>query len=120
MQFKESSLQSQQNSSAATHIVSEEKSESVTKREQELLEQLELSLKQSKEKERFFDEERIKYNTLYENSEKRNRENIEKLREWHENEKLVLNSSILDKDREIEKLEKDMDELRYNIRVNSL
>lgn len=118
MQIKESVLQSQQNSSVATHTVSEGKSESVTAREQKLLEQLEQLLKQSREKEQFFEEERLKYNKAYENNERKNRENMEKLKQWHENEKLVLNSSIFDKNREIEKLAKDIDEMRYNIRVS--
>lgn len=128
VKIRESSMQSQQNHSAATLTASEVESNlslvtttrSATQKEQELLKQLELLKKQSSKQQQLFDEERLNFLKNYESTEKRNRENIEKLRERHENDKLVFNSNILYKDREIEKLEKNMDEMRYNIRVNSL
>lgn len=50
-------------------------------------------------------------------AEEKNRENIQKLREKLEQEKTILNAKVMDKERDIMKLKKDMDEMRDNIRV---
>jgi hypothetical protein len=86
-------------------------------KEQELLEKIQLLQNQSAELKQSFDSERRKLLKQNEEEKEEDREIIEKLKEKLENEKLVLTAKVLDKEREVEKLRKDMDEMRDNIRV---
>lgn len=99
----------------------EEQVESIEKEEEEikskeLIQRIEFLLNESNELKKTFDLEKLDLIQHYEITEVRNRESMEKLREKLENEKVVLNGNLLDKERDIEKLKKDMDDMRDNIK----
>jgi hypothetical protein len=84
---------------------------------QALIEKIELLQYQSNEIKQSFSQERIALIQHYEAAEEKNRENMDKLRQKLENENEVLNNEVLNKERDIKRLTKDMDEMRDNIRV---
>lgn len=88
--------------------------------EKELLETISSLENQSNELKQSFDQEKMDLIQQHETAEIRNRESMEKLREKLENEKLVLSGNLFDKERDIEKLKKDMDDMRDNIKVSPL
>lgn len=86
-------------------------------KEQELLEKIKLLQCQSDKQKQSSDNERTEFAKKLEEAELESRKIIEKLREKLESEKSILTTKTMDKEREIEKLKKDMDEMRDNIRV---
>lgn len=87
-------------------------------RQQELLQTIDSLQNQSNQLKQSFDIERMDLIQQYESAEVKNRDCMEKLREKLEHEKLILSGNVLDKERDIERLKKDMDEMRDNIKVS--
>lgn len=93
----------------------------------QLEEKIQLLQTQSIDQKKSFDQERaaliqkheISLSQQQEVAEEKNRESIQKLREKLEQEKSILNAKVMDKERDIVKLKKDMDEMRDNIRVKT-
>lgn len=93
----------------------------------QLEKKIQLLQTQSIDQKKSFDQERaaliqkheISLSQQQEVAEEKNRESIQKLREKLEQEKSILNAKVMDKERDIVKLKKDMDEMRDNIRVKS-
>lgn len=91
----------------------------------ELLGKIELLQNQSNDLKQSFGMERITLiqrhevalSLQQEVAEEKNRDNMQKLREKLEHEKSIINAKVMDKERDIVKLKKDMDEMRDNIRV---
>lgn len=91
----------------------------------ELLGKIELLQNQSNDLKQSFDMERITLirqhevalSLQQEVAEEKNRDSMQKLREKLEHEKSIINAKVMDKERDIVKLKKDMDEMRDNIRV---
>ncbi|KAI9348866.1 hypothetical protein BD770DRAFT_395131 [Pilaira anomala] len=84
--------------------------------EKELLETIVSLENQSNELKQSFDQEKMDLIQQHETAEIRHRDCMEKLREKLENEKLALSGNLFDKERDIEKLKKDMDDMRDNIK----
>lgn len=93
----------------------------------QLEEKIQLLQIQSIDQKKSFDQERaaliqkheISLSQQQEVAEEKNRESIQKLREKLEQEKSILNAKLMEKERDIMKLKKDMDEMRDNIRVKT-
>jgi chromosome segregation ATPase len=62
--------------------------------------------------------ERLAWGQQQEEAEEKNRENMDRLRERLLGEKEILNNTIIEKDRALHKLQKNMDEMRDNIQVS--
>lgn len=82
-----------------------------------LLEKIRLLENQAIDLEISFSNEKAALIQQKEEAEKKYCESNEKLRHKLESEKTLLNNMLLDKEREINKLNTDMDEMRDNIRV---
>ncbi|GAA5806180.1 hypothetical protein HPULCUR_011710 [Helicostylum pulchrum] len=94
----------------------QQQEETDQQRQQGLLQTIDSLQNQSNQLKQSFDIERMDLIQQYESAEVKNRDCMEKLREKLENEKLILSGNVLDKERDIEKLKKDMDEMRDNIK----
>lgn len=105
--------------SLATALLEPSMIENNKQQQQQLQQRMDAYETEIQETKRTFEKERLRWIQEQEESEEKNRENTEKLREKLQSEKNLLNKTILEKERAQSKLQKCMDEMRDNIQVNS-